>query len=332
MRQKINLVNATLFVADRFADMIFFLDGVFVTTFFKLEEVCVDSFGISLVSMYSSINKSYNSLFDFLNSFAIVKFIKAVEDYANYEACNKIDISFLFNSKLMIISREIAGFLVVSYIIILSLLLFFAITKKDLENFQFYYSKFLNEIDNNLSNFKDVRNSAITFVFIINFFILMFSYLKYGPTVLVFFFFMLALNVKTIVVYLYFYNINLYVYIKGLLNKMKIFFNFIIDNITLSIFISRLMLQFIRLLICSAIFFLWHEMSITILDTITDYSNYLTLNKIYGFNLTAARFVIEYLDMIINFSSQYSIYIISVMWLIPFLFTFVKKVYKIKNK
>ena len=41
--------------------------------------------------------------------------------------------------------------------------------------------------------------------------------------------------------------------------------------------------------------------------------------------------IIEYLDMLINFCTQYSLYIIVVMWLLPFLFSFVKKFLKIKN-
>lgn len=245
-----------LLVTDRLAEMIFYLDGVYCRAFYKLDAVMVDNYGMSLLSICDDLKQAYNSVFAFVNSFEVVKLIKAFEDYVNGDANRIYDNDALLNSKVMIALRELHLFLLYVYCLSLILLFLYAKITKWADAFQFYFSKFLNEIDNNLSNFKDVRNLALTFIFILNFFFFMFSYFKYGLTVTIFFFFMIALNVKTVVVYLYFYNLNVYVYIKGLLSKVKVMFNFIIDNITLSIFVSRLVLQFIRLLICSAIFFL----------------------------------------------------------------------------
>lgn len=319
-------------VCDDLWDLIVYADKFFVRNYNNLDLFLSNNYNFSLKLFANDIEVSINSFYSFLNKIPGVSQVKELEDFLNHTGSYHKPRNYNFSYYDFMLT-DIVMNLALLYIIIFSLLFFinlvFFITKVDRE--LFFLTKIIVEKENNLSNFLDVKRLIILFIFLLNI-IISLSFVHFGFKSFYIFSVIVFLNIITLSGYLYTYNINIYVFIKGLFAKLKVNFNFIIDNITLSIFISRLLLQFIRLLICSAIFFLFHEMSIGLLQILVDHYVYITLNNngsVLGFVI---KTIIEYLDMTINFTTQYSIYIVSVMWLIPFLFTFIKKFLKINNR
>lgn len=330
MGQKVNVNLKFLFLQ---MELYYKINQKYCSALNKLDLYTVNNFDFSILNLTNSIEELYVSYLNFFNNFSIIKCVKYVDYQLN--SCwtgfydfdinlvnnNFLDLTFLFIS--------INGVL----IIIIILLLLSSILKINLTNsFYFLVSKVKNEIENNLSNYLDVFRLCVLTLFLINFFLSLYLYYSFSLVVLFSFLSVLTINVITIVFYMSIFNINIFVFIKGLLNSYKVLISSVIDNITLVTFCSRLLLQFLRLVICSVIFFNFHELSLTILNVLCDYYHFNKTDFNKTFFVETVRVVIEYLDMLVNFNVQYSIYIVSVMWLIPFLFTFIKKFLKIKNK
>ncbi len=286
-------------------------------------------YGFSLNKFSNDLNTLINDFYTFVYNIPGVSTIKDFEDYLNCTGKYSRSVDVVYSDFHYALGDALVVFGFLCVVFTLVIVCFLAIDKfLDTEKKVFFLFKAISESENNLSNLIDIKRLSLLFVVILE---LMLAFFLQGyiflDTFYVFSIF-LTLNVLSILGYFYFYNINIYVYVKGLLSKLSLALNTIGDNITLSIFISRLVLQFSRLFVCFFIFFLFQEMSSLIMCELLDYYFYLTLNGNSHTAQKAVNFLIEYLDMIMNFSSQYSIYIVSVMWLIPFLFTFIKKVYK----
>lgn len=197
--------------------------------------------------------------------------------------------------------------------------------------FIYYYYKCKNESENNLSNYCDLNRLVILFLLFLNIIITGVVSKYYFNTNIYVFLFFLSLNVAEVVIYLLKFNINLFVFIKGTLDEINIFFVEIFDSISLLTFTSRLLLQFLRLIICTMVFFSMHMLGYELTILLDDYYIYESILHPQTYSTVFAKTIIEYLDMIMNFCTQYSIFIIVVMWLLPFLFSFIKKFLKIKN-
>lgn len=195
----------------------------------------------------------------------------------------------------------------------------------------YFMLKLRNEINNNLSNYCDINRLVILFLFFFNFSLSLYTAKHFLYNNFNFFSMFLALNIVEIISYLYLFNVNIFVFIKGTLDEINLFFVELFDSISLVTFIARLLLQFLRLIICIVVFFNMHMLGNELLDVLNNY--YIGDNNIEPQDYLSffLKTIIEYLDMLINFCTQYSLYIIVVMWLLPFLFSFVKKFLKIKN-
>ena len=177
---------------------------------------------------------------------------------------------------------------------------------------------FKNESENNLSNYFDINNIIILYIcflllFIINVYITD-DLFKYITSI----YFSLFLNIITLLMYLMNFSSNSLVYIKGLYSKFKSS-NFFIDSISICIFITRLVLQLLRLSICFAVFYLLNEMSYFLISILSEIDRSESLSfYFFSDNIKASvgysiKTIIEYLDMFINSSTQFSIYVISIM-------------------
>lgn len=177
----------------------------------------------------------------------------------------------------------------------------------------YFYLKLRNEINNNLSNYCDIDRLAILFLFVFNFSLSLFvtKYFLYNNFVT--FFLFLALNIIEIIHYLYVFNVNIFVFIKGTLDEINLFFVELFDSISLVTFIARLLLQFLRLIICIVIFFNMHMLGNELLDVLNNYYIGDSIVESLDASTIFLKTIIEYLDMLMNFCSQYALYIIVVM-------------------
>lgn len=177
----------------------------------------------------------------------------------------------------------------------------------------YYFFKVKNEVENNLSNYCDISRLIVLFFFFFNFSLSFYITKYFLYTNITMFVLFLSLNIIEIVSYLYIFNINLFIFIKGTLDEINLLFVELFDSISLLTFISRLLLQFLRLVICIVVFFNMHMLGNELLTIINNY--YISDADIEpnGFISFFFKTILEYLDMLLNFCTQYSIYIIVVM-------------------
>ena len=280
------------------------------------------------ISLYNYI-KTYYNLFN-----AEIYDIFYSSLYHIYKNHNFVNFKYLFlyslteysNNHFIKINLNViyCTYIKLYHVIILYLILLFLLT------LNFFYSNLVintfllliniikNELENNLSNFFDISNIVIIFICLLLSFVVN-SYISDGLfKYLTSFALSLFLNIVTLFVYLFCFSVNSFIYIKGVYSKFKIFI-FLIDSITITIFITRLFLQLLRLLICISIFYLIHEMSYLIFESISNfdllysYNTQNILNKILFFIIILIKTIFEYFDMLINLSTQFAIYIISIM-------------------
>lgn len=299
----------------------------------SLELFTTNTFNFSLFQFVLDIENLVSAYLELYNSLYIVKAIKYLDYQINYQLPNSsitIDISYLIEyNGVNLFLNSLFVLLVFSW----SFFMIFNLLYVSISTvFIFIFNKLKNEIENNLSNYLDLKRLVTLLVIFLSVVLSIFFKLKFALSTFFCITFIISINVVTLFSYIYIFNINLFIFIKGLSNNYKVFFTSLIDNITLVTFVSRLFLQFLRLIICSVIFYSFHELTIFVLHVLEEYFFFFNFVGNFDFILAILKVLIEYLDMLINFNTQYSIYIISVMWLIPFLFTFIKKFLKVKNK
>lgn len=320
-------------IADRVSDRIIMLDKFLISKHTDLNTYLNCNYNIDLLKFENDVSDIINNIYCFINNIPGVSTIKSVESYLNYSVPKKMYVVADINDNVNFFGQLYIN-IVLAYMFIIFILLFVDLLRPKYRDYRLIlvYAKINLEIENNISNFLDVKRAVILFIF---FFTLLISgslnyygYTSYINSFGIIFF----LNFCTLCGYLYIHNINVYVFIKGLFSTAKLNFNFMLDNITLSIFVSRLFLQLIRFVICTIVVFIFHENAELCLSLLVDFCLYQIKNNHSDFLVDITKILIEFSDLIINFTAQYSIYIASVLWLIPFLFTFIKKFLKISNK
>lgn len=316
-----NKVGFWVWFSLAYADLLMYVDKKFLKYYYKLDDyihinydLCLDDFASNFWTTFDNYNY-YEKL--------VAYFVDT-----NDSLTDKPDTLFSYYfSKWCFFS----GLAIWYFIIGLTLCaLLSALFSKKIK-FIYYYLKCQNEVENNLSNYCDINRLSVLFIFFFNIFItsvISEYFLIYN---LYLFYFFLSLNVAEIIVYLFTFNINLFVFIKGTLDDINIFFVEIFDSVSLLTFTSRLLLQFLRLVICIIVFFNMHILGHELVLLINDYYLNDTSVEPSSYSFVFFKTIVEYLDMIMNFCTQYSIFIIVVMWLLPFLFSFIKKFLKIKN-
>lgn len=265
---------------------------------------------------------TYNAYVKFLNLFNVDKlnFTKNIHFFKNINTNFNLNVSFYLDIVFTF------GFLI---------LLCYAIIYRLYNNNDTLSSlafKLKNEIVNNDSNYLDFKQ-AVFFFFatIINIiiFYVSFNFKITNDLTLISF---LYINMMTLFSYIIIFDNHIFVFLQGLfLNPSKSYMLFK-DSITLFAFISRLLLQFVRLGFCFAVVFVFQK-------SIQHLSLYIKINyvlnkkhNITGEFILIVNYLIELIDTINNFVSQYTNYIVFSLWLIPYLFTFIFKKNKCKNR
>lgn len=289
-------------------------------------------FNISIINIYNIVSTNLLNIYNIIDNSWIYGYVKYIDSYVSVDT-SKAD----FSNNILIthfkLHLAIIYFSYLYFILLILLIINYIITQVYVNVISYIINFFSNESENNLSNYFDIKNIMILFICFLMIFVLNVyisdSLFKYLTSI----YFSFFLNIITLLIYLSNFSVNSFVYIKGLYSKFKssIFF---IDSISINIFATRLILQLLRLLICISIFYLLNEMSYFLLNIFSelDRSNSLSFD-FFSDNIktsigSSIKTIIEYLDMFINSSTQFSIYIISIMWLIPYLFSFVKKIIK----
>lgn len=320
-------------IADNIAHKIIMLDKFLINKHNSLVNYLNYNYNIDLLKFENDVSDTINNIYLFINNIPGVSTIKSIESYLNYSANEKVYVVANLNNNQNFFEQTYIN-IVIIYMFIIFILLFIDLLRPVYRDYRtiVIYAKLNIEIENNISNFLDLKRAVILFIFF--FTILISGSLNYnGYTSYVnSFFIIFFLNFCTLCGYLYMYNINIYVFIKGLFTTSKLNFNFMLDNITLSIFVSRLFLQLIRFIICTIVVCIFHENAKLCFSLLVDFLLYQIKSNHSSLIIDTTKILLEFLDLIINFTAQYSIYIVSVLWLIPFLFTFIKKFLKISNK
>ena len=303
----------------------------------------------NLYNIYTFSDKVYEFVYFFEKNLQFF-FIKNVtlsksQSYYNYLSVNSISSnshtnvnfnninSILFTSNVNLIKFSVMFDLVVNFaIIILFLYTFFSIFNAYYESVFSFSLKIKNEIVNNDSNIVDFKDAMfLSILFFFNF-VLLYNYINNKFIIDFFFISFLYLNIMSLLSYFLLYDINIFVFIQGLFLRINILFYLFKDSLTLFAFCVRLLLQFVRLIFCFLIVFIFQNL-------VEHFNSILKL--VYYYNKSDSnvseftfflKLVIEFLDSIINFVIQMTNYVVFSLWLIPYLFTFIKKKLKTNNK
>lgn len=320
--------------------------GVFFTT------TLPRSFHIFFIT-YISTESSYNNIAlvfsNFCNILITLEFIRATFDdlfmfyvstYILYWVVPSTDtLSYLYVTLhinlfdrvvfLIVWSFSIIFFIYLNVYTLLSLIL-----SSKVFNFLYQYFQISNEVENSIANFKDILIFSVFSLCMLYFVIDTVFFVNATFSNVECLILVLILNLITIWCYIIVFNIHIYTFIKGLYGSIKLIV-LSLDMTHVIIFLSRLMLQYVRLLICSAIFWVFQELFDMFYHSVYYMQSNITMlvsfdNKTM-FSLVSSLFraILEFLDITINFLTQFSTYIIFIMWLIPYLFTFIKKKLKI---
>ena len=110
--------------------------------------------------------------------------------------------------------------------------------------------------------------------------------------------------------YFWLYDINIFIFIQGLFLKINITYQLFKDSLTLFAFCVRLLLQFVRLLFCLVIVFIFQNL----VDHFNDVLKLIYYNNRCNSSISDLMFflkvIIEFLDSIINFVIQMTNYIV----------------------
>ena len=287
---------------------------------------------------YYSLNKNLgntyifsNKLFEFMYSFekiVQIYFIKYTPSYNFIGYFGFVNNNLLINNNFysinfnnlnsMLFITEVNsikfGFfldLILNFlIIILFLYLFFNFFNIYFESVFSFTLKIKNEIINNDSNLLDFKDSIfLSFTLFFNF-ILLYNYINSKFIIDIFFISFLYLNLMSLFSYFWLYDINIFIFIQGLFLKINITYSLFKDSLTLFAFCVRLLLQFVRLLFCLVIVFIFQNL----VDHFNDVLKLIYYNNRCNSSISDLMFflkvIIEFLDSIINFVIQMTNYLV----------------------
>ena len=222
----------------------------------------------------------------------------------------------------------------ISKSIILSLLIYelfiYILKNYILNSTNLFIYKIFNEYTNNIINKNTIKNLLI--LLISNFLFVSISYIfdlviiKTIFSVFLFFF----LNIVMSIFLFISFKTRILVIIRGFYNNFKISTSSFYDLMGIFIFFSRFMLQSVRIISCMIFIYTLNELNINIIN----FFNYYEYNIFYNSGAVREDFflfinitksVIEYLDIIISYSTNNIVFVSINIWLISFLLTYVKK-------
>lgn len=328
------------FVIDTFYNLFFFIDNTILSNLF----IYLSDLDKDLVNyhLYNTIYHNYSSAFYMMYSYSItfdMLFLELIDyisnnillDYYNptFNMYNNLTNVYNINTFVNFSILYIYLYIYIFIIVVIMSSSIYLITSK---NIFMYFVGSSNELDNNFANFYDFvilfTTSFISFLIFFNYLNNSFFLLDNCVCLLTIF----LLNIITLFCYLYVFNVNFFIYVKGVYDNINLKKWFVLDIAAFVIFVSRLFLQYVRLIICTCIYYLVLELFDKFLMVF-----YIDLNSYENFFfyqyedffiyhvLVIVKFILEILDMTSNFLTQFSIYVISLMWLIPYLFSFVSK-------
>jgi hypothetical protein len=306
-----NKTSETTYNTNNNSDVLYFSD-IFHNILFSLE-INTSTYMLQINNFFSNFYfTNYINYNTNINLNNIIKNFNTIIDYKiiNYILLDSnICFSYLISNNTIENSYIIYTIL---YFVLYTTILFFIINIILYSNdttFNFFL-KIKNEVINNDSNYIDFKNSM--FFFFIFFFniIIMYNFISkkfFLDSLLLFFLF---LNLYSIYIYFFFFLPNFFVFIQGLFLKIRLFFTTFKDFLTIFAFLSRLLLQFVRLIFC--IF------STYLLQNTTEHLSFFMKQNFFvnkndsniDMLLTTIQYIIEILDTVNNFIVQYTNFVI----------------------